>query len=90
MIKLFRHRDLTQEARCIIGDDVEYAYSTITQESIDRGQSIDPMASFQLNSIQPGGTPVIVKMKNGKIFDIWVSEMGGIASRETDEDIGVL
>jgi len=87
MTKLYRHRDLTQEAKNIIGDEVEYAYSTITQDDINRGQSIDPSASFQLNSIQPGGTPVIVKMKNGKIFNIWSSEWGGIDSRDTDSDI---
>jgi len=87
MTKLFVHRDLTQEARNIIGDGVEYAYSTITQDDINRGRSIDPSATFQLNSIQPGDTPVIVKMKNGKIFEIWVTESGGIDSRDTDDDI---
>jgi len=87
MTKLFMHRDLTQEARNIIGDEVEYAYSTISQADIDRGRSIDPSATFQLNSIQPGDTPVIVKMKNGKIFEIWVTESGGIDSRDTDDDI---
>jgi len=87
MTKLFMHRDLTQEARNIIGDEVEYAYSTISQDDIDRGRSIDPSATFQLNSIQPGDTPVIVKMKNGKIFEIWVTESGGIDSRDTDDDI---
>lgn len=90
MTKLFRHRDLTQEARCIIGNDVEYAYSTITDNDINRGRSINPTADFQLNTIQPGDMPVIIKMKNGKIFKLWTSEWGGIDSIDSDNDIEVL
>ncbi|MDD4352313.1 MAG: hypothetical protein PHU71_05075 [Candidatus Gracilibacteria bacterium] len=87
-MKLYRHLNLTPELQSIIGkNEVEYAYSTITEDDITDGHSIDPMSDFQLNSIQPGLNPVIVKMKNGKLFKIWVSEAGGIESIDTDSDI---
>ncbi len=86
-MKLYRHRNLTQELQNIIGNEVEYAYSTITEEDINDGKSFDPISDFQLNSIEPGLNPVVVKMKNGKLFKIWASEVGGIESMDTDSDI---
>ena len=87
MTNIFKHRNLTQEAKNIIGDEVEYAYSTISNEDINKGRNINPTAYFTLNDIHPGNMPVIVKMKNGKIFKIWSSEYGGIESIDTDDDI---
>ncbi len=86
-MKLYRHRNLTQELQNIIGNEVEYAYSTITEDDINDGKSFDPISDFQLNSIDPGLNPVVVKMKNGKLFKIWASEVGGIESMDTDSDI---
>lgn len=86
--KLHKHLDLTQELQSILGDDVvAYAYSTISGLEIRKGLDYNAQYSnFTLSTIEPSN-PVIVKLKNGKLFQIWSSEWGGITKLEIEEGL---
>lgn len=68
--------DLTEEAKSIFGDIVECAYC-LKPSWADKIKIPD----FDSNSIEPKDAyPVFVKFANGKSFEIWSSEWGGIRS----------
>jgi hypothetical protein len=70
--------DLTEEAKSIFGDIVEYAY--IQKPEWAKFFGLD-FVDADNSKIEPKDAyPVFVKFTNGKSFQIWSSEWGGIKS----------
>lgn len=73
--------DVTGAAKSIFGDIVDYAYCVKPDWSSDF-----KIPTISANRIEPkDGFPVFVKFKNGKSFELWSSEWGGIKTK-TEED----
>lgn len=71
--------DVTQSVVDVLGNIVEYAYCSVSQLYC---------ASNNPPAVEPNdGSPVFVKLTNGKMFKIWASEWGGITSLNEAEFI---
>jgi len=81
-MKLMKNIDLTNKVQSILGDDVDYAYSTRYKNDINDD------GLYQNYTIEPSDSrPVFVKMKNGNMFIIWASEWGGITKVDNENNI---
>lgn len=82
---LVKDRYLTEKLKSIIGNEVDYAYSTRYPD--DNGELLDS-ATYSNDTIEPiDSRPVFVKMTSGKMFIIWSSEWGGITKVNNENHI---
>lgn len=69
--------DVTEYAKSIFGEEiVKSAYQEIELDKSNK-------STINMNTIEPqDACPVIVEFTNGKKFEIWSSEWGGVTKRK--------
>jgi hypothetical protein len=85
-----KDQDITETVRKLLGDHVEYAYSTKQfYEDISEWNDIDSIRCIcEDGSISPeDARPIVIKMKDMKPVILWTSEWGGLLPFDDENDI---
>jgi hypothetical protein len=87
-MKLVKHEDITEDMKSVLGDSVEYAYTTYDEDDVEcHGMKwvLRHVAAVPLDFVP--SYPTIVKMKGMKPIKFWVSEWGGIEQFDDENNI---
>ena len=82
-----KNEDITKQVKALLGDSVEYAYTTRYQYDDGDWQRHFGYVNEDGSLTPTDCSPIVIKMKDRKPVILWSSEWGGIVAFDDENDI---